>query len=70
MTSRAPKHRTRPLLHGGIEFYMRANGQTMKGSAASSATYRDLRAIFEQAVGATLPDPDHKPPRYAAASKE
>ncbi|MGH3599840.1 MAG: hypothetical protein ACRDQH_06115 [Pseudonocardiaceae bacterium] len=46
------RHWKRPLKDGGFEFFMRANGQTMSGSA-TGFTYTDLRARFEQALGAT-----------------
>jgi hypothetical protein len=58
-------HWTRPLRDGGVEFYMRANGQTMKGSAGSHATYRDLRGMFETWTGCTLPAPEEKLARGA-----
>jgi hypothetical protein len=51
------------LRSGGIEFFMRANGQTMKGMAQSEETYAFMQDAFEQSVGVQLPDPETKPMR-------
>lgn len=56
------RHWRRPLKDGGFEFFMRASGQTMSGSA-TGFSYRDLRSRFEESTGVTLPDAEVKPMR-------
>lgn len=63
-------HWTRPLRDGGVEFYLRAGGTTMHGSARSPDTYRELLAVFEQHVGTVLPAPLKLPPRGRWAHDE
>jgi hypothetical protein len=52
----------RPLKDGGVEFFMRAPDQFMRGSA-TGFSYRTLCAIFEKLAGVTLPEPEVKPMR-------
>jgi hypothetical protein len=56
------RHWIRPLKDGGVEFFMRAPGQFMSGSA-TGFSYRTLCAVFEQSTGVTLPEPEIKPMR-------
>ena len=55
-------HWTRRLKDGRVEFFIRAHGETMRGSASDSV-YRELRERFEGWAGATLPEPEIKPSR-------
>jgi len=62
MLGKRPKHWTRQLRDGRIEFYMRQAGSTVTG-AADFGQYMLVRRMFEAHVHRPLPPAQHKRPR-------